>query len=796
MKKKIKRETRKKAVNDVDPSRFTIHDSRSLSRFTVFTDSRFLIACIVFLILIIYSNTLNAPFQWDEGNFIVDNPIIKDLHYFIHPSDAKEFPLYTALINRYIGYLTFALNDRIHGPSVTGYHIVNIAIHIANSVLVYLFVLLTFRTPFFLIKTDSGQAGIDSRLTSHDSRSLIAFFSAAIFAVHPLQTEAVTYVFQRFASLVTFFYLLSLVFYIKARLMTNSKNDSGQAGMTTNGAGIGSRSTFHGSRFTFFLISFFSAVLAMKTKENAFTLPIVIALYEFCFFNSSSLLPLDKARMGGVTRRLLYLAPILLTLLIIPLTLMSLTGAHQIDPGAYGARQFSRWDYFYTQFRVIVTYLRLLFFPVNQNLDYDYPVFKSFFNLPVLLSFVFLFLLLGLGAYLVIKTKDNTKEKDSGQAGMTKNGKGLATSCRHSGLSGIVSRFTNSRCFGSTSHVSRPLSDSRPFRLMGFGILWFFITLSVESSIVPLPMLIDEYRMYLPSIGMIICVVTGMFWVFARFTKSRCFGSTSHDSRPLVSRPLIVFLVLIIGTLSVTTYLRNDLWGDPIKLWEDVTKKSPRSSKAHYNLGLFYQNRNMPDKAMEQYLITINLSPGFAEAYNNIGHIYEGRNIPDKAMVYYQIAIDLSPNFPEAHYNLGLFYQARNMPDKAEAEYLTAIKLKPDYEKAHYYLGLSYQARNMFDKAMEQYLTAIKLKPDHAEARFNLGFIYLSLNMPDKALSELQIASNLKPDDAEAHFNLGAIYYRMGQMENAHRELTAGLKIKPDDQQAQQLLKTVKGRES
>src|SRR5208283_1448049 len=102
------------------------------------------------------------------------------------------------------------------------------------------------RTPFFLIKTDSGQAGMtgstesqklssylpchsglsgidsrplnDSRFTIHDSRPLIAFFSAAIFAVHPLQTEAVTYVFQRLASLVTFFYLLSLVAYIKARL--------------------------------------------------------------------------------------------------------------------------------------------------------------------------------------------------------------------------------------------------------------------------------------------------------------------------------------------------------------------------------------------------------------------------------------------------------------------------------------------------------------------------------------------------------------------------------------------------
>ncbi len=775
MKKKIKSETRNSAVNDVDPSHLTSHRSHSLVTFFNHLSHSlitFHILCIVFLILIIYSNTLNAPFQWDEGTFIVDNPILKNLHYFTNPSDAAKFPLYTALINRYIGYLTFALNYRIHGLSVTGYHIVNIAIHIANSVLVYLLVLLTFRTPLFKtvngeevngewIKTEKAKLKDVpfSPFTIHhsrsltDSRSSIAFFSAAIFAVHPLQTEAVTYVFQRFASLVTFFYLLSLAFYIKARLAltTECTEESLVLKKPKKFFWSAQRSSrLEAPTFWLWLIlSFISAVLAMKTKENAFTLPLIITLYEFCFFSrfashgSRSLSISDSPKVGALEARFTihglyrftFLVPILLTLLIIPLTLMSLAGSHQLDPGAYGfkVKEFSRWDYFFTQFRALVTYLRLLFFPLNQNISYDYPVFNSFFDLPVVLSFVFLAVLFGLGVYFIRS-----------------------------------SRFT--------FHVSRPL------RLMGFGILWFFITLSVESSIIPLPMLIDEYRMYLPSIGMIICVVTGVFLLFSRFTF--------HDSR-FTAFKTVVFFVLIIGVLSVATYLRNDLWGDSIKLWEDTIDKAPRNAKAHYNLGLFYQGRNMPDKAMEQYLITVNLSPGFAEAYNNIGHIYEGRNMHDKAMVYYQIATELSPNLAEAHYNLGLFYQARNMPDSAEEQFLKAVKLKPDYVKAHYNLGLFYQARNMFDKAMEQYLTVIKLKPDHADARFNLGYIYLALNMPDKALDQLQIAANLKPADAEAHFNLGAIYYRMGQKENARRELITGLKIKPDDQQAQQLLQNV-----
>ncbi len=731
-------------MKDAASSHLTSHVSRSSFTFFnhvlhSFSRSFIHIACILFLIIIIYFNTLKAPFQWDEGPFIVDNPIIKDLHYFASPSDAKSLPLYRALIVRYVGYLTFALNYKMHGFSVTGYHIVNIAIHAANSVLVYLLVLLTFRTPFFLIRTDSGQAGmtngghchsglsgINSRFTnsrcfgstSHDSRSLIAFFSAAIFAAHPLQTEAVTYVFQRFASLVTCFYLFSLTAYIQSRLTEDRR-----------------------TMLLYYGISFIAAVLAMKTKENAFTLPLVITLFEFCFFNSSSLLPLDKGRMGGVTRRLLYLVPFLLTLLIIPLTLMSLTGTHQLDPGAYGAKEFSQKTYFFTQLRVIITYLRLLFFPVDQNIDYDYPVFKSFFDLPVLLSFVFLSALFGLGVWMIIGNRqwaigDGTKAKGKEDDPLPS-----------SRFSGLFSRFT--------SHVSRPFSDSRPLRLMGFGILWFFITLSVESSIIPLPMIIDEYRVYLPSTGMIICVVTGAFWVFSRFTI--------HVSRfTAFKRFTVVLLVLSIGVLSVATYLRNDLWKDPIRLWEDTAEKSPLIAKPHNNLGLSYQALNMPDKALEQFLIAVKLSPDYALAHYNLGNSYLAFNMNGKAIEQFQIAVNLKPDYAEAYNNLGLAYQAFNMPDKAEEQFLIAIKLKPDDADAHNNLGNSYLAFNMTGKAVEQFLIAIELKPDYAEA----------------------------------HFNLGLAYFKMGQMENARRELITGLNIKPDDRRAQQLLKEVSENEA
>ena len=105
---------------------------------------------IALVALLAYSNTFQSPFQWDEEDFIVQNPIVRDLEYFASPSKAKGIdPDYEIFLRtRYVGYLTFAVNYQIHGFDVLGYHIVNVIIHILNAVLVYLLVQLTFKTPF------------------------------------------------------------------------------------------------------------------------------------------------------------------------------------------------------------------------------------------------------------------------------------------------------------------------------------------------------------------------------------------------------------------------------------------------------------------------------------------------------------------------------------------------------------------------------------------------------------------------------------------------------------------------
>ena len=610
---------------------------------------------IVVIGILLYSNTLHSPFQWDEIKFIETNPIIKDLGYFLEPSRADGLELYETVRNRYVGFLTFALNYKINGLDVTGYHIVNISIHIINSLLVYLLVILTFKTPFFeayrspLFAQDKGE----SALTMNN---MIAFFTALVFVSHPLQTEAVTYIFQRLASLVTMFYLLSLILYIKSRLKDQAKvkvEIQTEPEDRANNKFLSLIFTF-ASTYAYYLLSFLFAVVAMKTKENAFTLPLMIATYELSFFN------------GRIGKRALRLIPILLTLLIIPLTL---TGINKpageiigsMADATRGDASISRMDYLFTQFRVIVTYIRLLVLPTNQNIDYDYPVFHSFFDRQVIMSFLFLICIVCLGIYLFYR--------------------------------------------------SRKAGAGRMSRLIAFGIFWFFITLSVESSIIPIPMTINEYRVLLPSVGAFLGITTAMFLLFEkiRSSKVRVFAVSS--------------CLLVVFIFSYAAYARNAVWEDEISLWEDVVKKSPQSPRGHNNLGYIFYKKGLTDKAIAQYNIALQLKPDYADAHNNLGIAYKANGLIDKAIEEYMKVLTLDPASVYARSNLGNAYRVKGFPDKALEQYGSALRLNPDFAEAHLNTGIIYLEKGLIENARIELETALRINPDYKKARHLLSTV-------------------------------------------------------------------------
>jgi tetratricopeptide (TPR) repeat protein len=628
--------------------------SRLLNKFALSNKTLLHLALIVLLGLLAYSNTFDIPFVFDDEPNIRDNPLIKDFIYFKEPVKAEEVPMDYDIwfTNRIVGYLTFALNHAFHGLDVRGYHAVNLANHIANALLIYWLVLLTFMTPF----------GQESSIRDH--AKIIALFSGVLFVSHPIHTQAVTYIVQRFASLATFFYLLSLALYIRCRL-------SG---------------TLNFKSITLYVLFLFSAVLAMKTKEIAFTLPLVIALYEFMFFR------------GLLRKRLPYLVPILLTMLIIP---MSLLGADKPIGNVIGEFQeatrlvteMPRSDYLFTQFHVISTYIRLLFLPVNQNLDYDYPVFHSLFDLPVFFSFLFLASIFGIGIILL--------------------------------------------------HKSRTAEPA--MRLASFGILWFFITLSVESSVIPIVDVIFEHRVYLPNAGIIVATVTAGALLVEKINGRKMMMAA------------IVCGVILTAVLGSATYARNSTWKNNTSIWEDVVSKSPEKWRGHHNLGNEYQEAGLQEKAIQQYKEAIRLNPDDARSYNDLGISYKMLGLYDKALEHYLSALRRDPNQVKAYNNIGNIYIIKELYDEGIDYFKIALTLKPDSAETHYNMGNALYYRGQYEKAIEHYRASLDINPNEAKAYNNLGVAYLKLGHKELALKEVETALRLDPRLKEARESLEEI---------------------------------------
>jgi tetratricopeptide (TPR) repeat protein len=555
--------------------------------------------CLLFIALaafLVYSNTFSAPFIFDDVSNIVENSGIQNLKNFWPPSGS-----------RYFGTLSFAVNYYFGGLDVFGYHLVNLAIHISNAVLVYLLVILTFRTP----RMSGAGSPVDGQLAM-----CLALVSSAVFAVHPVQTGAVTYVVQRFALLATSFYLLSIVLFIGSRLAVRGG---------------------YGIRAGAYIFSLLFGVLAMKTKEISFTLPVVIILYEFAFFGSK-----------GLGRRALYLVPFLFLLPIIPLSVVTLTAP--AAPGGTAVQGsvimetlaglptkesagLSRHDYLVTQFRVIVTYLRLLVLPINQNLDYDYPFFRSLLRPQVLLSFIFLLSILGSNAYLFARSI------------RTKNALTL---------------------------------------LLSSGVFWFFITLSVESSVIPIYDVIFEHRLYMPSVGASIAFASAAFYV--------CLIASDRLSLNLKS-VTIALLVCTALPLGVAAHLRNHVWKDEVTMYEDVVSKSPGKARAHNNLGMAYKDLGLLDKAATEFRAAISIKPG---------GIVADKDLPD--IHYLEVKTD-------ATNNLANVYLVRGMLGPAIEAYRVVLEIKPAHVEAHYNLAMACEEYGCLTEAIEHYQRFIELAP-------------------------------------------------------------------------------------
>lgn len=267
--------------------------------------------------LLAYLPSFGARFFLDDFRIILENPLLHDL--------ADISAIWRFSEARFIASLTFAANYTLHGDSVFGYHLVNFLVHLLAGIALFWFARGLLHTPA-LASDDPGW------------KRWIPWLAVAIFLLHPLQTQAITYIVQRYTSLMAMFYLASMAAFVWARL--------------------------RGS-LPLFTVAAAGLVLAALSKQTAATLPLALVLIELLFFRR-----LSPGAWTGTLAGAALLTIACAWLLTLP--------AFDIPGLTRETDQITRGDYLATQMEVLWRYIGLFFLFGEQRLEYDIAIASGF----------------------------------------------------------------------------------------------------------------------------------------------------------------------------------------------------------------------------------------------------------------------------------------------------------------------------------------------------------------------------------------------------------------------------------
>lgn len=579
-----------------------------------------------------YANSFVVPFQFDDLEAIVRNPSASSVAAFLS-SPSRGRP---------VAYLSFAINGSLGGGSVAGFHVVNLAIHLATAAGVYALALLLSR-----LASRAPAASVSSRRAG--------LLAALLFVTHPLHTQAVTYLTQRMASLAALLFVGAVLAYLEAA--------SARAPWRRRGL---------------LALSLSAALLAYLTKENTVVLPAVLLLAE--------LLLLD----GDLRARALRLSPqIGLPLLVIQLQRGGGGGAAAAVAATAGGALLEwtpapglspQLSYLLAQPAVLLRYLGLLILPVGLNLDRDLHVPASPFAPSFLLPLAALLLLAGAAAW-----------------------------------------------WGWRRRGRDPLA-----LLVPFAAGWFLLTLTVESSVIPLADLMFEHRAYLPSVA--------IFPVLALHAE-RWMDGIATPSRRSIAWAAAGAVVLALG---VGTVARNHVWRSPEALWTDVLEKSP----------------------------------GKARPYVQLAQAAEERGAHPEAIALLESAARLERQVPHVHLLLGLAY--RSAGDLASAE--RALRRQQalgfaDFPGSHLALGLVLLETGRQRDACAEFGAEVEHNPRELDALENVGSCRYAEGDLRGAVTAWSRVAEARPGQAPVLYNLAMGHAALGALAQARAAYERFLRV-------------------
>jgi len=573
-----------------------------------------------------YHNSFQGPFVFDDGPSIPENSHIRHLWPI---SEALSAPPYSTVNGRPTVCLTLALNYAWGGRNVSGYHAVNLTIHLLSALVLFGIVWRTLD-------------GEKLRDRFHGAAVGLAAAIALVWELHPLQTESVTYIVQRTESLMGLFLLLTLYGTIRGAHSPRPR--------------------------LWYLAAVISCALGMGSKEVMVAAPLIVLLYDRLFLTSSfrELLRRRRGLYVGLAATWLLLA------LLVARTPHSATG--------FGMRNLTSWDYLKTEAGVILYYLRLCVWPRPLVIDYsDWPIADSWKDALVPGAAV-----LGLLAATVWALRHRSSLGFLGAwffliLGPTSSvlpniGEVAAERRMYLPLAAVVTMVVVGGYALGKRLFPRPQAVVLGCVATGaVAVLFTSLTLQrnqdYQSALAIWQDTVDKRPLNERAHNNLGIVLAQL---------GRVPEAIGHFQLALRIQPDSAMAHYNLANALVQEGRTEDAIGH----YQETLRIDPGDFKALTKLGNVLQQMGRVPDAMGDYERALWLKPDYAEAHNNLAVALMAQGRLPEAIDQYEQALRITPDFVDAHYNLGFALEKAGRSQEAIAQYERALQLKPDLVEA------------------------------------------------------------------------------------------------------------------
>jgi len=623
-------------------------------------------------------------------------------------------------------WLSHMLDCQLYGLRAGGHHVTNLLFHVVNSLLLF---------------------GLLQRLTRDGWRvrsgagTLVtpcwpSFFVAALFALHPLHVESVAWVAERKDVLSTFFFLLTMMAYVRYvtsdgwQVARGMREGAGHLESRTSDTQHPASSIQHpassiqhpSARRLWYLSTLLLFALGLMSKPMLVTVPFVLLLLDFW--------PLGRLRKperrmqneecrrqkaeGDSSSFILHPSSFILLekLPFLALSAVSCVVTFLIQRGAGAVSSLDALPLGFRVSNALISYVRYavkMVWPTNLAVFYPAPP-----EWP--LAWV-------AGAALFL-------------AGITV--------------------------------LALRLARKAPW--FAFGWFWYLGTLVPVIGIVQVGQqaIADRYS-YIPLIGLFVVVAWTGAEVGARWPKSRVWLGAGATAA-----------LAVCGTL---TWQQAGYWRDSASLFRHALAVTRDNYVAHNNLGAVLLNEGDRAAAEGHFAEAVRLKPNYADALGSLGLCREKQGRLEEARELYERSLKVRPS-ATVHYDLALLLAEQGNLGEARAQYEAALQLKPEFVEAWYNLGALESKQGRPADAARDFSAALRIDPSHVGSHLGLGALLAGEKKFEEAMAHFKAVLRTAPENADAHFNLAAALNAKGDYAGAAVEFAVVCRLHPEDAEA------------